>query len=148
MKTLLIFILCGLLTLSGTAQTTDTVIVVKPHITTDTVIVIKRNTTQTADAGKVTKPRVTDNEFNQVLQSLRKDPQTLKDSFANVNRYYTTAQIRKLLSSIPKDSDKLAFARSAYDRVTDPDNFVRLADLFHSSTYQREFVLWVQNPDK
>jgi hypothetical protein len=134
MKALLIFILCGLLALSAAAQTTDTVIVVKPHITADTV--------------KVTKPRVTDSEFNQLLQSLRKDPESLKDSFANVNRYYTTAQIRKLLLSIPKDSDKLALARSAYDRVTDPDNFVRLADLFHSSTYEREFVLWVQNPDK
>ena len=126
MKALIIFVFCSVFAFSGTAQITDTVVNNTP---------------------------ITNDEFNQLLQTVRNRDseslkvETLKETFVNTN-YFNTAQIRKLLSLIPRDSDKLALARSAYDRVVDPDNFLQLADLFNSSIYEREFSIWVNKQDK
>jgi hypothetical protein len=127
MKTFLMFVLFGFLAFSSAAQNTDTL--------------------------KVDKTPITSSEFNRLLQSVKNQDsdslkvEILRETFINTN-YFNTSQIRKLLSLIPKDSDKLALARSAYDRVTDQDNFVQLADLFQSSIYKTEFINWTNKPDK
>lgn len=122
MKTFLTALVCSFLALTASAQSTDSLVTGKNPIR--------------------------DSDFSRLLQDINSrdtdslKTEALKERFVNTN-YFTTAQIRKLLSLVAKDSDKLALARSAYDRVTDPRNFAGLVDLFNSSIYQREFTLWV-----
>lgn len=122
MKTFLTALFCGFLALAASAQSTDSL--------------------------ATGKNSISQNEFARLLQNINTQDtdslktEALKNTFINTN-YFTTAQIRKLLSLVAKDSDKLALARSAYDRVTDPRNFAGLVDLFNSNIYQREFTLWV-----
>ena len=127
MKAFLIIVFCSFIAFSGVGQITDTI--------------------------TVDKTSITDTEFNQLLQKVQNQDsetlkvETLKETFINTT-YFNTTQIKKLLSLIPRDSDKLALVRSAYYRVTDPDNFKQLVDLFNSDTYQREFSVWLNNPDE
>lgn len=129
MKAFLTFVLCSFFTLLCAAQTVET----------------------------VQKTQMTNTEFNQFIHSI--GTQNLKyltsaaaegmsDRFTNTDNYFSTSQIRKLLSVIERDSGKWAVARLLYSRVTDPSNFVQLADLFNTSTYRDEFILWCNKSDK
>ena len=105
---------------------------------------------QNRDTVSTSEVQISAGEFSRLLGNVRDQDSdalktsTLKEAFINSTQTLTTAQIRRLLTEIPKDSDKLEIARSAYDRVSDPDLFIRLADLFQSPTYEREFSLWVR----
>lgn len=100
-KTFLMALFCSFLALTASAQTTDS-------LTTG-------------------KNSISESEFSRLLQDINSQDtdslktEVLKDAFINTN-YFTTAQIRNLLSLVAKDSDKLVLARSAYDRATDPRN--------------------------
>jgi len=88
-------------------------------------------------------------EFNQLLQSVQdKWSQSLKgeaerNAFANTGNYFSTAQIRQLLSLITSESDRLDLAKLSYRSVTDPANFTKLSDLFSSSANRNEFNNYV-----
>jgi hypothetical protein len=125
MKTLLTFLICSMFTVSGFAQTTDA----------------------------IARKHMTNAEFRRFMQVARNDLRPLdadntQDSVLPVNGYFTTAQARRMLAVVEKDSGKLALARLLYDRVSDPDNFDQLANVFSSGTYRNEFVAWVNKPDK
>jgi hypothetical protein len=125
MKTILILVLCSFLALPGIAQT---------------------------------RTAMTNSEFNHLLQSARnKGLKSLtrenigvsfSDMFASSSTYFSTAQLRRLLSEVDRDSGRLALARLLYSRATDPDHFGSLSDLFRDSTYKDEFNIWVNLPDK
>ena len=75
-------------------------------------------------------------EFNQLMQSVRsKFSQALKgetenDAFNNSNNYFSTSQIRQLLTLITSESDRVDLAKLSYRSVTDSANFAQLYDLF------------------
>jgi hypothetical protein len=75
-------------------------------------------------------------EFSKLLQSVRsKFSQALKgetesDAFNNSNNYFTTSQIRQLLTLITAESDRVDLAKLSYRSVTDSANFTQLYDLF------------------
>jgi hypothetical protein len=91
------------------------------------------------------RTQMTDYDFNRLLQNVQGQwsqslkAQSLRDAFANVNNYFSTAQLRQLLPLITSESDRLDLAKLSYRGVTDTYNFAQLADLFYTSTYRNEF---------
>ena len=49
----------------------------------------------------------------------------------NSNNYYNTSQIKQLLSLVKSETERLAFAKTAYNRVLDKSTFNQLVDLFY-----------------
>ena len=74
-------------------------------------------------------------EFSKLLQSVQsKFSQALKgetesDAFNNLNNYFTTTQVRQLLTLITSESDRVDLAKLSYRSVTDSANFTQLYDL-------------------
>jgi len=58
----------------------------------------------------------------------------IRDALNNKNNYFTIVQIRALLSMASNETDKLALAKLAYHRATDPNNFNQLFDVFASQS--------------
>ena len=87
--------------------------------------------------------------FNQLLQSVKdKWSQSLKgeairDAFVNTSNYFSTSQIRQLITLITSESDRLELAKLSYRAVTDLANFRSLADLFSISSNRTEFNVYV-----
>jgi hypothetical protein len=61
----------------------------------------------------------------------------------NTNNYFSSAQIRQLLSLITSESDRLDLARLSYRSVTDAANFASLYDLFPTAAYRNDFNNYV-----
>lgn len=128
MKAFLTFVLCTFCVLAGTAQIADT----------------------------VTKVQMTNTEFNQFTKTWAEDLKSLNAQTATDMRerlvttasYFSTAQVKKLLSLIERDSGKLGLARLLYSRVTDKDNYIQLAGLLNLGNYRDEFMIWYNDPDK
>ena len=113
----------------------------------DMVIVIRRNeqvtfsekrNTSTTGTGNIAKIPMTDTEFDKQLQSVKsKWSQTtrytaMKTGFANKTYFYTTDQVGQLLLLITSETKRLELTKLAYPKVTDPNNFADVADLFNS----------------
>ncbi len=56
----------------------------------------------------------------------------IKAALSNTTNYFTTGQIRSLMSMVSTEADKLAIAKLAYHRASDPNSFTQLYDLFSS----------------
>jgi hypothetical protein len=90
-----------------------------------------------------------DYQFSQLLQSANNQYNqsdrlyTIRNAVNNSNNYFTTAQVRQLLSIITSESDRLATAKLSYLRVTDPANFTSLYDLLYSQASRNELNNYV-----
>ena len=91
------------------------------------------------------KTPMADNKFSQLVQNVRsKWSQALKgetesEAFNNPINYFSTSQIRQLLSLITSENDLLDLAKLSYRSVTDSANFIRLSDLFKIQGNRNEF---------
>lgn len=91
------------------------------------------------------KAQMTVNNFNLLMNSIQsKWSQALKadavrDAFVNTNNFFSTDQIRTLLTQVTSESDRLALAKLSFRSVMDPSMFYQLGDLFTSTTYRNEF---------
>ncbi|MFN2459036.1 MAG: DUF4476 domain-containing protein, partial [Chitinophagaceae bacterium] len=54
--------------------------------------------------------------------------------------YYSVAQIRQLLLMVSTEADRLALAKLAFHRVTDPTLYKQLDDLFNSQASRDELA--------
>lgn len=92
-----------------------------------------------------TRSLITDANFTTLVtgikskwsQSLKGD--AIRDALVNSNNYYTTTQIRQLMSLITSESDKLDLIKLSYELVSDPNNFGSLYDVFTSSANRTAF---------
>ncbi len=90
------------------------------------------------------KTPMVDNKFNPLLQSVRSKwsdalkGETESEAFNNPNNYFSTNQIRQLLTLITLESDRLDLAKLSYRSVTDSANFIRLYDMFKTQTSRDE----------
>ena len=90
------------------------------------------------------KTPMASSQFNQLLQSVQsKFSQALKgemenDAFNNTNNYFSTSQIRQLLTLITSESDRVDLAKQSYRSVTDSANFTQLYDLFKAKANRDE----------
>jgi hypothetical protein len=89
-----------------------------------------------------TRTSMADYQFSQLLQSVNSQYSqsgkytTITGAFNNTSNYFTTAQVRQLLSVINSESERLALAKQSYSRVFDPANFSSLYDLFYTQAYR------------
>jgi len=58
----------------------------------------------------------------------------IKTALNNKTNYFSIGQIRALLSMVSSEADKLALAKLAYHRATDPNSFSQLFDMFASQS--------------
>jgi hypothetical protein len=99
---------------------------------------------QSSDNQSSDKTPMTNYDFNQLLQSVKnKWSQALKgetesEAFNNSNNFFSTSQIRQLLTLITSESDRLDLAKLSFRSVTDSANFTQLYDLFKSQSSKDE----------
>lgn len=90
-----------------------------------------------------------DYQFSQILQNV--NSQYNQDGKYNEERaafnvtanYFSTAQIRQLLSVINTEPERLALAKLSYSRVSDATNFSSLYDLFYNQAYRNDLNNYV-----
>jgi hypothetical protein len=94
------------------------------------------------------KAQMTASNFNALMTNIQgKWSQALKtdavrDAFANTNNYFSTAQIRQLLTLVTSETDRLELAKQSFRSVMDPAVFYQLADLFTTTSYRNEFITY------
>jgi hypothetical protein len=91
------------------------------------------------------KAQITANNFNLLVSTIQsKWSQALKtdavrDAFANTNNYFSTEQIRQLLTLVTSETDRLELAKQSFRSVIDPAMYYQLNDLFTTNNYRDEF---------
>lgn len=69
----------------------------------------------------------------------------LTDIFNNETYYFTVAQAKQLIGLVSSESNRLQLAKSAYNNITDPDNFSNLYDLLSSQSSKNELSAYVNS---
>ncbi len=96
-----------------------------------------------------TKVPMANYQFNQLLQTINGQSNQggkfniISGAFSNNSNYFSTAQIRQMLSLISGESDRLALAKLSYSRVYDPANFSTLYDLLNSQASRNDLNNYV-----
>ena len=67
-----------------------------------------------------------------------------RDAFNNTAYYFSTSQIRQILSVILTENDRLDLAKLAWSRVTDPNYFIQLFDLFTNQSNRNDLNAYIQ----
>ena len=90
-----------------------------------------------------------DYQFSQLLQAVNSQYNqsgkynTISGSFNNSSNYFSSSQIRQLLSLINTENERLALAKQSYLRVSDPANFTTLYDLFYNQSSRNDLNNYV-----
>lgn len=80
-------------------------------------------------------PAATYDQLVRAVRSRYSQPQkviAIRDAFNTTGNYFTTAQVRNLLMMVGSEANRLALAKLAYGKVTDPRDFTSLYDVFRS----------------
>lgn len=94
---------------------------------------------------------MTDTEFRKLLQkaSLHFRQSSVvgdvKAAFNSTSNYYTIAQIRSLLGLVSAESDRLALAKLAYHRASEPQAFTQLFDLFNTEASKNDLSNYINS---
>ncbi len=67
----------------------------------------------------------------------------LSNALNSTTNYFTTYQARQLLTLVSSENDRLAFAKNAWNNITDQNNFSQLYDLFSSTSNRNDLILYV-----
>ncbi|MGB8193102.1 MAG: DUF4476 domain-containing protein [Chitinophagaceae bacterium] len=93
---------------------------------------------------------LTTQQFNQLLRKVRNQYDqsgkyaVVQDALNVSTNYFTTAQLRQLLTLITPESSRLALAKLSYARVSDETNFASLNDLFTAQASRDELNNYVR----
>ena len=69
----------------------------------------------------------------------------VRAAFTNTNNYYSISQVRALLQLVAAESDRLALAKLAYHRVTEPPAFSQLFDLFNAESSKNDLSNYINS---
>jgi len=113
----------------------------------------KRTSGSTAAASSNTP--MTQTAFDKQLQTVKaKWSQTskynaIKAAIANKSNYFTTEQVGQLLLLLTSESRRLELAKLSYPKVTDPNNFGDVSDLFTTQANKDNINKFIQskNPE-
>ena len=100
--------------------------------------VIQKGGNPTYNNTQYARTPMTDYQFSQLLQTINSQYNeggkfnSISVAFNNSANYFTTSQVRQLLSVITSENNRLALAKLSYTRVSDPNNFTLLYDLFYN----------------
>ena len=93
---------------------------------------------------------VSDRTFNQLMRRMRNQRAQqgkmamLTNAFEDEDHYFTTSQLRQLITPITAEADRLRLAKLAYSRTADTANFKSLYDLFNDRYKQMELDHFVR----
>jgi hypothetical protein len=85
-----------------------------------------------------------DATFTRLLTTIRKYAYQsdkiaeIRDAFNSVASYFSTAQVKQLLLLVSAETDRLALAKLAYNRVVDRGNFNQLVDIFYNQSVRAD----------
>lgn len=94
---------------------------------------------------------VSDNTFSSLLQTVNNQYQqagkisVVQDALNNNTYYFTTAQLRQLITPISTESDRLALLKLSYSRVADASSFYTLNDLLYNQSSRAELDAYVRS---
>ena len=92
---------------------------------------------------------ISDRDFNNVLQSIRKEwfeGNKVKSASQIISgNYFTTAQVRQMLQLFTFENNKLDLAKQAYQKTIDPGNYMMaLSDVFNFNNSRDELARFVR----
>jgi len=96
-----------------------------------------------------TRVAMSDAAFSQVLQKVSNHflpwskVRDAKEAFENTSNYFSTYQIRQILTVIAGEDDRLTLAKLAHRNVSDPGNFLQLLDLFTTQVSRDDLTIYV-----
>jgi uncharacterized integral membrane protein len=67
----------------------------------------------------------------------------LTEIFNNENNYFTVTQAKKLVQLVSDEDNRLQLAKSAYNNITDPQNFSLMYDVLASQSKRNELAAYV-----
>jgi hypothetical protein len=67
----------------------------------------------------------------------------LTDIFDNENNYFTVVQAKQLIQLVSDENNRLQLAKSAYNNITDPQNFNLMYDVLASQSKRNELAAYV-----
>jgi hypothetical protein len=94
---------------------------------------------------------MTDANFQLVLDNVRRQwlpgskMTVVSDAISNTSNYFSTSQVRQLLSFITSESNRLTLLKSAYANTTDKSNFTSLYDLLNSQSSRDELSSYINS---
>jgi hypothetical protein len=100
------------------------------------------------DVNTVTRAAISSYDYNQLLQtvtgtSVQSNRYTSIYNALNGNYTFSSAQVRQLLSLINSEADRLYLAKQSYTRISDPNYFATVYDLFPSVNARTELNAYV-----
>lgn len=69
----------------------------------------------------------------------------IREALSDKSNYFSLEQTRELLSMVMDETDRLALAKLAYHRITDPNSFTQLMDLFTMQTHKDDLNNYIRN---
>lgn len=93
---------------------------------------------------------VSDNAFSTLLQTVNNQYQqagkvsVVRDALSNTANYFTTVQLRQLITPISTESDRLTLLKQSYSRVADVGSFYTLNDLLYNQSSRTELDTYVR----
>jgi len=89
---------------------------------------------------------MSDADFNSLYKSVSgswsssSKVQLLSNAFNKTTNYFTTYQVKQLLSLVSNENDRLPLAKTAYDNIVDLSNYTQLYDLFTSTANRNDLA--------
>jgi len=89
---------------------------------------------------------MSDADFNSLYKSVSgswsssSKVQLLSNAFNKSTNYFTTYQVKQLLSLLSSENDRLPLAKTAYDNIVDLANYTQLYDLFNSPANRNDLA--------
>lgn len=111
----------------------------------------EKKSTQTNNSSSANS--MSDADFNKLVASIKSKwsqsskVSTIKTAFATTSNYFTTDQAGQLLMLITSENSRVELAKLSYPRITDPQNFSDVADLFNSQANKEDIALFIQSKD-
>jgi hypothetical protein len=94
---------------------------------------------------------MSDAAFNQLVQKASNHflpwdkVRDVKAAVSDANNYFTTAQVRQLMSIVTSEADRLDIAKTAFKNVTDAANYRQLDDMFSNQATRDELNTYIIN---
>jgi hypothetical protein len=120
-----------------------------------TIIVNSDGTMQQSETvrttyGAGTKTAMSSYQFQSIYLSVQNERgyerrNRLDDVFSTSNYYFTTAQVRQLISLVNPERYRLELAKEAYDNTTDQWNYTQLQDLLYNQSSRDELRAFINN---
>ncbi|MEO5947191.1 MAG: DUF4476 domain-containing protein [Chitinophagaceae bacterium] len=97
------------------------------------------------------KVAMTDAEYSNIYRNIQfsfgfgAKMSSLTDLFADDTKYFTAAQISQLIQLVSDENNRLQLAKSAYNNMSDTQNYTKVNEVFSSQSSINDYMAYVQN---